>query len=147
MLARSTWQPWLFRQGLAALSAAAAVAALGRPQRHQGSPPGSGGAQESNQGIRAGATPPPRCQMWKSVEVSLWTTAGVSIQFGIYKHLKSVSTLFVMILPTDCPPLQRSQHTLSIKLQYNKSSAIHNLKNDRGRLEGETGIKQKKKKV
>lgn len=73
-------------------------------------------------------------------------TAGFSIQFGIYKLLKSVSTLFVMILATDSPP-QRSQHTLSIKLQYNKSSTIHNLQNDRGRLEGETGIEQKKKKV
>lgn len=61
-------------------------------------------------------------------------TAGFGIQFGIYKLLKSVSTLFVMIPPTDSPP-QRSQHTLSIKLQYNKSSAIHNLPNDRGRLE------------
>lgn len=50
-----------------------------------------------------------------------------------------------MILPT-ASPLQRSQHTLSIKLQYSKSSTIHNLQNDRGRLEGETGIKQEKKK-
>jgi len=73
-------------------------------------------------------------------------SAGFSIHSGIYKLLKSVSTLFVMILPTDSPP-QRSQHTLCIKLQYNKPSAIHNLQNDRGRLERETGIKQKKKKV
>lgn len=50
-----------------------------------------------------------------------------------------------MISPTDSPP-QRSQHTLSIKLQYNKSSTIHNLQNDRGTLEGETGRKQNKKK-
>lgn len=76
-------------------------------------------------------------------------TAGFSIQLGIYKLLKSVSTLFVMILPTDSPPpaLKRSQHTLSIKLQYNKSSTIHNLQNDRGRLERGDWDNAERKKV